>query len=139
MGGGVLGGVLQGQGLDGGPLLPVVLQLPQPAEDDDAAVEGGVLQGRHLVLGHHTEGGLGLPAQGVQLVAAFGAVEVQLPLVVQVAQGHGVGVPVIPGEGQHPAAALFQNSLALGLGQGLALPAHFSKHFPSLLFFSMLL
>ena len=69
-----LGMVLQGvpqrvlyrQFLDGGALLPVLLQNPDGAEGDDAAEVGGVLLWNDLILVDDAEGGR--PTDQLQLM-----------------------------------------------------------------------
>ena len=122
------GGVLHRQLLDGGALLPVLLQNPDGAEGDDAAEVGGVLLRDNVILVDDTEGGPGAAPNGVHLVARFGGVEVNLPVRVHIAEGDGVGPASVAGQGQHPGGSPLQDCPALLRGQGLLEAAHGTKH-----------
>ena len=84
----------------------------------------------NLVLVHHTEGYLLLLAEGIQLVAGFGAVEVNFVglFVENIAQGHGIGITFIPRHGQHPEGAAEQDVFRIPFGKLLFFAAHFSEH-----------
>ena len=84
---GLLRGVPLGQQEQGVLLFLRILHDSDGAEGDGTAKIGGVLPGNHLVLVHHAEGGLGAGADSVQLVPAAGPVEIELPIVIDIAQG----------------------------------------------------
>ena len=124
----VLGGVLHRQRFNGRLLLPVILQDPDRPKRDNAAVMGGIRQRLHLILVHHTEGRLGAAPDGIQLVAGLGAVEIELSVGIDIADGHRIGIVSIAGQGQHPMAPPLQNSGTLLLRHGLTTSAHCTKH-----------
>ncbi len=71
---------------------------------------------------------LAVAADGIQLMAAFGTVEIQLSIRVHIAEGHGIGVACIPGDGQDAGCALLQYLDALFRRQQLLAPAHGTEH-----------
>lgn len=88
--------------------------LPFPAEAFVIDAEG------HLIVSPH----------GVDLMAHFAAVEIQVAvlLAVPMVSGHTVGVIVIAQHGQHSAPLLFQYGCAFLLRKLLLFTHHFSEH-----------
>ena len=124
----VIRGIFEGQRFNGGAFFSVVLQNAHGAKHNDAAEMGGIFLRHDLILVDDTERRLTVPPDGVQLVAGFRTVEVQLGTVVDIAHGDGVGVAVVAGQGQHPRGSTVEDGGALLRGQELLFPAHFTKH-----------
>src|SRR5699024_8453350 len=92
------------------------------------AVVGGVLLGVDLILADDAEGDFAVSGDGVDLVAGGGAVEVDDAVLVDVAEGDGIGIAVVPGYGENAGGVLLENLFTRFSGKGLAAPSHFSKH-----------
>ena len=115
------GGVLGRQPFQGDPLLPLLPQHPHPAKGDGAAKTGGVPLGHPPVLVDGAKGDPLLPGNGVQLLPDRVAMKENSSPVKDIAQGHGVGVAVLPR--QHPGAKqprgpLWKGAAAVGASPG---------------------
>ena len=121
-------GIFEGQPLNGGALVPVLLQNPQGAKQNDTAEIAGVGLGHHLVLVHDAEGDLGTAPEGVQLVAGLGAVKIDPLPVIDIADGQGIGIALVPGQGQHAGGAPKEHRVALRPAHGLPASPHIPKH-----------
>ena len=126
LGGGVkVRGIFPSQHIQGRYHCLLILQLTDGAEGDDAAVTGGIKRRHHIVLGNDTEGSLGAAGDGVQLVPGRGAVEIEPAPMIDIADGQGVRIALLPGQGQHAGRTGTENLLRLGLRQLLDFSAHF--------------
>ena len=105
------------QGVNSGVDFPLLLQHPKPPEGDGAAVEGGIFFWTQLVLGDDAEGGPRLLPEGIQLVALPGAVEIQPPLQIKIAEGDSVGPALVPRQGQNAGGTLPQDGGGFLLGE----------------------
>ena len=78
----------------------------------------------------HAEGRLVTAPDGIDLVSALGAVEVDLSvrLAVPITDGQSVRIPVLPHQGQDAAGFLFQQLHARLLGQLLLPSSHCWEH-----------
>lgn len=83
-----------------GQLLLGVFHDVDVAEGYDTAEIGGVFLGLHLVLGNDAEGGLGAVSDGIDLMAAQGAVEIEVAVGIDVAEGDGIGIAAVAQQGQ---------------------------------------
>ena len=105
-----------------------VLQHAHRAENDDAAVGGGVFFRHDGVLFHHAQRRFGAAAHRVQLVALFGAVEIDPAARIRKVERHGVRVAAVPLQGQHAGGRRLQDGLAAFARQRLPRPAQRTKH-----------
>ena len=124
----LVGRVFGGEGQKGIPPLCGILHHKSPAKGDDTAEIGGVFGADHRVLIHHGKGDLGLPPDGVHLVARLGRMEIEFAVVVHIAQGHGVGIAVVPLHCQHPVGAPVKDFFHPVQRELLADSAHLAKH-----------
>jgi len=94
------------------------------AKRDDAAVEGGVAFGMHLVPFHHAETCAGVLAYQVHLVPLCGAMEIQLAVGIHVAKRHAIRFSAMAAERQHAGGSVLQYRLGLRFRQGLPPSSH---------------
>jgi hypothetical protein len=64
----------------------------------------------------------------IQFMTGFCQVKEQAAFLVDVAQRDGVGVVVIPADGQDPGGAFFEDRDGFRLGQELLFSSHFAEH-----------
>ena len=127
----VAGGEAGDQGFEGSKALLVEGEDPHRAKRDRAAVVGRKRFGHHHVLGDDAVRDLRVRTNAVELVTCESTMEVELAVLVDVAERDGVGVAVIARDRQNARGGGAQDFDGFGFGQGLLFSAHFSEHEPS--------
>ena len=105
-------------------LLCLIVDDPYPAEGYHAAVEGGVLLGLHVVLLDDAERCLVALLYGIHLVPRQCTVEVELPLVIDVADGYGIRIALVAQQSQGARRSPLQDGNTLFIGKLLTLAPH---------------
>ena len=102
----------------------LVLDNADAPEGNDAAKERRVGFAVDLVLIDDAEGSAVMPADGIDLVAVRGAVEIDPALGIGKAERYGIGIATVAKQGEHARGGLGEHAQAVVAGKLLPLAAH---------------